>query len=87
MPSDYVVFMRLEVVALYRSLKRPEKELLERFFDFLQRHPYLKGEATERDAIGRPVEVKFIGKFKVVYWLDSPVKEVKILKLERIPKR
>jgi hypothetical protein len=33
MAADYVLFMRLEAVSLYRSLRRPEKEPLERFFD------------------------------------------------------
>jgi hypothetical protein len=47
----------------------------------------LKGETTERDIIGRVVQVKIVGKFKVVSWTDDAVKEIKILKLERLPKR
>ncbi len=48
--------------------------------------PHLKGETTERDEIGRTVEVKFVAKFKVIYWSDHAVKEVKILRLERLPR-
>jgi hypothetical protein len=87
MPAAYVLFMRLEAVSLYKSLRRPEKETLERFFDFLERYPDFKGETTERDEAGRAVEVKFVGKFKVVYWPDHAVKEIKVLKVERLPRR
>jgi len=86
MPADYALFMRLEAVSLYMSLRRAEKVPLEQFFDFLERYPYFKGETTERDEVGRVVEVKFVGKFKVVYWHDHAVKELKILKVERLPK-
>lgn len=87
MSVEYVLFMRSEVVEFYRSLRRTEKDSLTQFFELLENYPTLKGETTERDDLGRPVEVKFIGKFKVVYWADHPVKEVKVLKLERLPKR
>ena len=87
MSVEYVLFMRSEVVELYRSVPRAEKDSLVRFFELLENYPTLKGETTECDDVGRTVEVKFIGKFKVVYWADHPVKEVKVLKLERLSKR
>ena len=68
-------------------MRRAEKDALATFLDLLEHYPTLKGETTERDDIGRTVEVKFVGKFKVVYWADHPAKEVKVLKLERLPKR
>lgn len=87
MPREYVLFLRHEVASLYRSLRGPEKYQLERFFDLLETYPNLKGETTERDDIGRVVEVKFIAKFKPVYWADHAVKEIKLLRLERLPRR
>ncbi len=87
MPREYVLFLRFEAAALYRSLRRPERDQLERFFDFLESYPHLKGETTERDDVGRVVEVKFISKFKVVYWADHAVKEIKLLRIERLPQQ
>ena len=84
---EYVLFMRSEAVEFYRSLHRAEKDSLARFFDLLENYPTLKGETTEQDFVGRTVEVKFVGKLKVVYWADHPVKEIKVLKLERLPKK
>lgn len=86
MSVEYVLFMRSEVVEFYRSLRRAEKDSLARFFDVLERYPTLAGETTERDAIGCIVQVKFVGKFKVVYWADHSAKEIKILKLDRLRK-
>lgn len=87
MSVEYVLFMHSEVVETYRSLRRTEKDLLGQFFDLLENYPTLEGETTERDDSGRTVQVKFVGKFKVVYWADHPVKEIKILRLDRLPKR
>ena len=87
MPSDYALFMHSEAVTLYRSLRRPERVQLEKFLDFLESYPFLKGETTERDDVGRTVEVKFVSGFKIVYWANHADKEVKILRLERILRR
>jgi hypothetical protein len=87
MSEEYVLFMRSEAVEFYRSLRRAEKGPLAQFFDLLENFPTLTGETTEQDGTGRTVQVKFVGKFKVVYWADHPVKEIKTLKLDRLPKR
>jgi mRNA-degrading endonuclease RelE of RelBE toxin-antitoxin system len=87
MPSDYTLFMHGAVVSQYRSLRRTERERLEKFFDFLEGYPYLEGETTERDEVGRTIEIKFIPGFRVAYWTNHADKEVKILKLERLPRR
>lgn len=84
---EYVLFMRSEVVEFYRSLRRAERDPISHFFDLLEIIPTLAGETTERDDTGRTVQVKFVGRFKVVYWADHPVKEIKVLKLQRLPSR
>lgn len=84
MPGDYTLFVHSEDVALYRTLRRQDREPLDSFFDFLERYPTLEGESSERDADGRRIEVKFIRGFRVVYWANHASKEVKILRLERI---
>ncbi len=87
MGSDYILFLRAEAVALYRSLRPRERHRLENFFNLLEDRPFLRGETTERDEHGRTVEVALIEKFKEVFWADHAVKEVKILRLERMPKQ
>ena len=83
MPS-YVLFLRAEAASFLHSLRREEKEPLRRFFDFLEQYPTTVGEATERDSVGRAVQVKFVRRLKVVYWVNHADKEVKVLRLERL---
>jgi len=87
MPSSYVLFIRKEAVAVFRSAGSSERNALQQFFDLLENYPYLRGDTTERDDVGREVQVRFLSKFKVVYWADHAVKEVRILRLDRLPKK
>jgi hypothetical protein len=87
MAREYVLLLRIEAAAVYRSLRRPETDQVQRFFDLLESYPSLKGETTERDEVGRTLEVKFVGKLKVVYWPDHAAKEIKVVKLERLGRR
>ncbi len=87
MPGDYTLFLQLDAATFYRTLRSPEKATVEAYFNQLENFHNLKGEATERDLIGRVVQVKFVGKFKIVFWADHAVKEIKVLKLERLSRR
>ncbi len=83
MPS-YALFLRVEAAGFFHSLRREEKEPLRRFFDLLEQYPTTIGEATERDSVGRTVQVKFVRRLKVVYWANHADKKVKVLRLERL---
>jgi len=87
MPSDYTLFLRVEAVQMFRSLRGEERRRLEQFFDALQERPGQLGDAYLRDHEGRRVEVKYVGRFRVVYWVDHAVKEVKVLKLEPLTRQ
>ena len=82
--SDYALFLHADAAAFFHSLRREEKEPLRRFLDLLEQYPTTEGEATERDSVGRTVQVKFVRRFKVVYWAHHAGKEIKILRLERL---
>ena len=44
----------------------------------------LSVEITERDAVGRTVQVKLFPRVKVVFWTDHADKTIKILRIERL---
>jgi len=48
----------------------------------LAEDPFRAGDYVERDDIGRPIQVKIIGRYAVFFWSDHPVKEVKIVDLK-----
>jgi hypothetical protein len=82
MGFSYELFLHCEAAACFHALRRAEKEPLRRFLDALEEYPHLAGETTELDAVGRAVEVKAVGRLKVVYWTDHAMKEVKVLRIE-----
>ena len=54
-----------------------------RFLDYVADSPSQAGDFEERDNTGRPIQVKRLGNFWIWYWADHPVKEVKVLAIER----
>jgi hypothetical protein len=41
--------------------------------------PNSRGDFTERDASGRELDVKIVGRYAVTYWTDHAVKEIKVV--------
>ena len=86
MPSAYTLVLRREAVDLFRSLRGSERQQMERFFDALQERPGQPADAYTRDEVGRRLEIRYVGRFRVVYWTDHAGKEVKVVKLESLPR-
>ncbi|HVR34701.1 MAG TPA: hypothetical protein VMS21_02500 [Methylomirabilota bacterium] len=87
MPGNYTIFLDAGAAQYLFRLRRQEREPVRRFLDFLADYPAIEGETTERDAIGRTVQVKLLRHIKVVYWADHADKAVKILRLERLSRQ
>ena len=82
MPALYTVFLAADAARLLYGLPRKDRELIRRFLEFLETYPTTEGEFQERDALGRPVEVKLIGQAKIVYWADHARNEIKVLRID-----
>jgi hypothetical protein len=54
-----------------------------RLFEELAKDPYRAGDYSERDGIGRPVQVLITGRHGVCFWADHAVKEVKVVDLKQ----
>ena len=87
MPSAYTLVLRREAVDVFRSLRGSERQQFERFFGALQDRPGQPADAYTRDELGRRLEIKYIGRFRVVYWIDHAGNEVKVVKLELLPRQ
>ena len=53
-----------------------------KFLEGLGSNPYGKGDYEEHDSVGRPIQIKVIGKYALTFWADHAVKEVKVTKIE-----
>ncbi len=76
---SYSVYVESGVAESLLRLKSTERGRLLRFFHKLRANPFLEGDYTEHDDIGRLLQVFVIGRHAVVFWVDHAVKEVKIL--------
>jgi hypothetical protein len=82
--STYTIYVEAEAAQYLFGLRLPEREPVRRFLDFLADYPHTEGETTERDSVGRTVQVKLLRRIKVVYWADHADKAIKILRIERL---
>ena len=78
----YRVFIAAEAIAFLKTFSRREQLRITRLFEELVDDPFRAGDYVERDEIGRPIQVKIIGRYAVFFWTDHSVKEVKIVDLK-----
>jgi hypothetical protein len=55
-----------------------ERELVLRFVKALGRNPFINGDFSEKDAAGRTIQVKIVGRFAVIFWANHADCEVKV---------
>ena len=78
----YKVLITIEVLQLNRPSKH-DRELILKFLETLANDPWKRGDYQESDDVGRPLQIKIVGKFALTYWADHAVKEVKVTKIEK----
>lgn len=66
------------------AARAKDRVALFRAFDRLVANPYTRGNFTEQDETGRPIEVLVAKPWTIAYWPDSFVKELRIIRIERI---
>ncbi|HEY5296385.1 MAG TPA: hypothetical protein VIK59_00510 [Verrucomicrobiae bacterium] len=55
-----------------------QRERLMKFICSLADNPDAPGDFSEKDNVGRPVQVKIIGRYAVTFWADHAVSEIKV---------
>lgn len=81
---EYRLTASLGVIELlHRAKPRERAEVLASFHAIL-RDPNQRGDWQTRDASGREMEVKVLGRWQVIFWVDSPVWEVRVTEVIRI---
>ncbi len=71
------------MVVFNGATKRERKSLLD-FFDRLAANPFIESDWAVADSTGRTHDQFAVGRYLVTYWSDHAVREVRIVKLERI---
>ncbi len=72
----YQVYINQEaLVSAPRS--GPSRHAVMDFVRSLAAAPYSTGDFAEKDAVGRTVYVKIVGRYAITFWADHAVSEVK----------
>lgn len=64
------------------TLRPAERNQLKRGLRSLANDPSQRPDAVRHSPAGRDYAVKYFGRFRVIYWLDSFVQEVRIVAIE-----
>ena len=82
--SPYDVVMPISKTATFYAAKKRERKALLDYFEQLARNPFTETEWIVKDATGRPNYRVAVRRFLVTFWSDHAVREVRIVKIERV---
>jgi hypothetical protein len=82
--APYDVVMPVSKTAIFCGAKKRERKILLDCFERLARSPNTVSEWVVQDETGRSNYRLVAGRFLVTFWTDHAVREVRIVKLERI---
>ena len=66
------------------TLRFAQKNVLKRGLRSLVTDPGQKPDALVRSPAGRDYRVRYFGRFRVIYWLDPLVEEVRVVAIELV---
>ena len=83
MPSPYQVWLRQEAYDYLDSIDLVERQRLLAWLERLSRRPDLDGDFVELGNDGRSWQGAVIATHAVIWWIDSPVREIKVVTIRR----
>lgn len=75
--SPYQVYINQEVL-LSAPRSGSQRQQVMAFISSLAHNPNCSGDFSEKDHVGRTVQVKIVGRFAITFWPDHAVSEVKV---------
>jgi hypothetical protein len=82
-PKPYQVWLRQVAYDYLESIEPAERQRLLVWVERLGQHPEKEGDFSEMGSDGRPWQVSIVAAHAVAWWVDSPVREVKIVEIRR----
>ncbi len=78
---EYIV--SADALEIFRFQTLRQRQLLADAFDKIAASPFDDSDGQRRDAKGRDYSVRRFGKWKITFWIDVPVWEVRIVEITR----
>ena len=82
--KPYRAVVDARVIEYFDCLTKRERGRLLDIFDQMAEFPHIEGHARIKDKTGRANEVKDFGGWRITFWVDGPVHEVRIADVERL---
>ncbi len=82
--SGYRFVVAAETFRFLLTLRAFERQMLDDAFQSLADNPFRRGDYQERDEEGRAMEILLKGRFVLTFWADHAVREVRIVRVERV---
>lgn len=82
--DSYALVLSEAAAITFATAPRSEQRKLVVILDAVKVAPSRRGDLQERDAQGRVNEVLVVGDWLVTYWPDHAVRELRVMRLERV---
>ncbi len=82
----YAVYVHLDLLECVPR-RGPQRRLIMNFIRWLGDNPHAPGDFTERDESLRTRQIKIVGRYAVMYWVDDPVKAVMVVGVQPARRR
>ena len=76
---DYRLFISIEVVEFVERLPARTKQRIRNAIRAISNDPLGNSDATDRDEVGRRLEIAIVGDYALMYWVDEADRHVKVL--------
>jgi hypothetical protein len=84
MSSGWQLVVHEQAWDFSETLRPVEKAQLKRGLRALVNDPQQKPDAFRRSPADREYSVKYFGRFRVLYWLDPFVQEIRVVQIELV---
>jgi hypothetical protein len=84
--NDYAVYVNWEIQARIKRVRGNVRVQIHRFLDTVGSDPFQEGDEQTKIE-GRDVEVKYLSGYKLLFWADHPVKEIKVIEFCKVRTR
>jgi hypothetical protein len=84
MSSGWQLVVHEQAWDFSETLRSAERTQLKRGLRSLVDDPHQKPDAFRRSPADRDYAVKYFGRFRVLYWLDPFVQEIRIVQIESL---
>lgn len=87
MHSGWQLVIHEQAWVFSEILRSAEKAQLERGLRARVSDPHQPSDAFRRSPVGRDYSVKYFGRFRVLYWLDQFVQELRVVAIDSVRPR